>query len=329
MTRPIEDAPLAARIDAAPDLILGECPIVDERSGTLLFIDIAACALFRVPLSRLDDPEAYERVRLPDEPGCVVLDGDRPDAVLLGLPTGVFRYSWGAGELTQLAALPPAAAPVRINDGSCDAAGRFWFGTMNRAGGEPAGALFCFDGRDLVRVDGPVACWNGLGWSPGGDVMYATDTIGQELRCYDFDPDGLPNPGEGSWRVAIPGQAEAGLPDGLVVDADGGVWSALWDAGRVSRFRVTRAGARELFSVRVDGPRPTAATFLPDGALLVTSAAGGGVTGGLSVLPAAMTGVRGGLPENCFRARAASSGEDPGASPTAPEKLGWTNPPFC
>lgn len=298
--------PEARRLTAAPALTLGEGPVVDPDAGLLYFLDIVGLAVFRVSLDRLDDPHAYERRTLPDEPGLVVPECSGPDTVLLGLPDGLYRFVWSSGELTRLCSLPESAAPVRINDGACDTDGRLWFGTMNRGPGEPAGMLYRFDGRSLVCVDGPIACWNGIDWSPDGRVMYATDTLGRAVRGYSMT--GEADVPEEAVRVAVPGGAAPGLPDGLVVDAVGGVWSALWDAGRVVRFSIEEGTATEDRTVRIAGSRPTAAAFLPDGSMVITSAADDAGPGGLSLLSAAELGGVSGRPRHCFGPRGGRAG---------------------
>jgi sugar lactone lactonase YvrE len=75
---------------------------------------------------------------------------------------------------------------------------------------------------------GDVGLTNGIGFSPGGDRLYHSDSAGPRLIVHDVAPDGtLSN------RRHFPAE---GLPDGLAVDAEGFVWVAMARAGRVRRF---------------------------------------------------------------------------------------------
>jgi len=71
---------------------------------------------------------------------------------------------------------------------------------------------------------------NGLEWSPDGSLAYYNDTPTRRVDVFDFDPDtGLSN------RRPFVELGEK-RPDGLTVDADGGVWVALNGDGRVHRY---------------------------------------------------------------------------------------------
>jgi sugar lactone lactonase YvrE len=84
---------------------------------------------------------------------------------------------------------------------------------------------------------------NGIDWSPDGRLMYYIDSPTQRVDVFDFDAD----TGDISNRrpfVEIP-KAD-GLPDGMVVDAEGGVWVALFRAGRLRRYSPTGVVKQEV-----------------------------------------------------------------------------------
>jgi sugar lactone lactonase YvrE len=127
-------------------------------------------------------------------------------------------------------------ADVRFNDGVGDAVGRFWAGTVagdRRAG---AGALYRLDpaGQISVVLDG-VTESNGLGWSPDGGTFYYIDSGEPEPRIRAFPCD-LAAGTLGPPRDLVRPDSSFGIPDGLVVDADGCLWVAFWGGAAVRRY---------------------------------------------------------------------------------------------
>ena len=157
----------------------------------------------------------------------------------------------------------PSTPRTVLNDGAVDALGRVWVGSKllcaaeKKPGyaGQPPGAVFCcesafsFRGGDVktvgsaqaVREIGGVHTSNGIGWSPCGSVMYHVDSPRRRGDAYDFDARSgtLTSP-----RVFCDVDASrGGVPDGLAVDAEGGVWVCVWDGGRVERWMPSSAAS--------------------------------------------------------------------------------------
>jgi sugar lactone lactonase YvrE len=139
---------------------------------------------------------------------------------------------------------------VRMNDGGCDPDGRFYCGSMaydHRTGG---GALYRLDpdGSVAVVLEG-VTISNGLEWSPDGTRAYYVDTPTREISVFDYD---------GELRDRRPFARTEAHPDGLTLDAEGGVWVALYDGRAVLRFAPD--GTRDA-QVDVPAGHVTACTF--------------------------------------------------------------------
>jgi sugar lactone lactonase YvrE len=98
---------------------------------------------------------------------------------------------------------------------------------------------------------------NGIGWSPDGSTMYYIDSgvAPRRVRAFDYDVTGGTITGE---RVLIGFESAQEYPDGLVVDADGGLWIAFWGGGQVRRYDA--AGALTLV-VELPVSCPTCAGF--------------------------------------------------------------------
>jgi sugar lactone lactonase YvrE len=119
---------------------------------------------------------------------------------------------------------------VRMNEGGCDPDGRFYCGSMAGDQREGAASLYRLDPDGSVHVvlEG-LTVSNGLEWSPDGTRAYHNDTPTQTIAVYAYDRDA----GLTDRRVFA---ALEHLPDGLTVDAEGGVWTALYDGGAVRRY---------------------------------------------------------------------------------------------
>ena len=134
-----------------------------------------------------------------------------------------------------LAAVEADVPTNRMNDGKCDPAGRFWAGTMafdEQTRG--AGALYRLDpDLHVSRVVDGVNLSNGLDWSLDGRQMYYIDSPTHGVDVFDFEP----NDGSlSARRRLITIAAGEGLPDGMTVDAEGGLWIALHGSGSIRRY---------------------------------------------------------------------------------------------
>ena len=157
----------------------------------------------------------------------------------------------------RLVALPEVWSDpgVRMNEGGCDPDGRFYCGSMaydKRPGGA---SLYRLDPDLSVHVIlRGVTISNGLDWSPDGSRAYYNDTLTHAISVFDYDAArGLT--GRRTW-VTIP--PDEGAPDGLTVDAEGGVWVALAGGGAVRRY--TPQGVLDVV-IELPAQKVTACTF--------------------------------------------------------------------
>ena len=145
---------------------------------------------------------------------------------------------------------------MRMNDGACDAQGRFWAGTIAYDESPGAGTLYRLelDGSCTTVLSG-LTISNGIGWSPDGATMFLADSGTSRVDAFDFDA----SSGDISRRRTIVAIQEPGVaPDGLTVDEDGGIWVALWGGGAVRRYRPDGA---LLTVVPLPVDRPTSCVF--------------------------------------------------------------------
>jgi sugar lactone lactonase YvrE len=107
-----------------------------------------------------------------------------------------------------------------------------------------AAALYRLDpGGELSLVVPDRTISNGIGWSPDGTTMYYIDSTTQKVVSYAYDLD-TGNLGEQTTLAEI--DAADGAPDGLAVDAEGGVWVCLFAGAQVRRYRPDGVLDREI-----------------------------------------------------------------------------------
>jgi sugar lactone lactonase YvrE len=176
---------------------------------------------------------------------------------VLGVERG-FALAAPDGKLTHLDELWTDQG-VRMNEGACDPDGRFYCGSMaydKRPGGA---ALYRLDPDGSVEVvlEG-VTISNGLDWSPDGSLAYYNDTETYRVDVFDYERDA----GLTARRPFVQVPTDVGRPDGLTVDAEGGVWVALNKGGVVHRYdpagaldEVVELPVRQVTACTLGGPR--------------------------------------------------------------------------
>ncbi|PZF85139.1 SMP-30/gluconolactonase/LRE family protein [Jiangella anatolica] len=141
---------------------------------------------------------------------------------------------------------------IRSNEGGCAPDGAFYLGTMAYDETPGAGTVYRIDAAGAVTTAiESVTISNGLGWSPDGTVAYYVDTDTGRIDAFDWSADGGLT-GRRPW-ADVPGG-----PDGLTVDAEGGVWVATYWTGEVRRYD---AGGRLDTVVDLPVQRATAVAF--------------------------------------------------------------------
>lgn len=240
--------------------VVGEGPHWCAATGELLWVDITAGAVHRT--SPADG--ATTSVTVPTWVGAAV---PHEDGLVLATREGVATLH-GDRYVPRLALLPDGE---RSNDAKCDAAGRLWCGTNAVDFERGRGRLRVVepDWSHRVVLDG-LTLPNGLGWSPDSSTFYLVDSYAHVLRSYAFDVAAGTLSDE---RVLHEFDGD-GLPDGLCVDTDGGLWVAIWGGGEVQHLDAT---GRVLGRVAMPVAQPSSCAFGGPGLdeLFVTSARDG------------------------------------------------------
>ncbi|MCW5654566.1 SMP-30/gluconolactonase/LRE family protein [Hydrogenophaga sp.] len=215
--------------------ILGETPLWCGQTQSLLWLDIDGGRLQRWhPASGRHDVFTFDARYV----GSLALTSD-PGRVLVALDLGLHVFDMGSGALHLLCQVEPAEVDNRLNDGRCDAAGRFWVGTMDNQLHRPNGAFYRVDPDGRVqRLLQDVIVSNTIAISPAQDRLYFSDTRRYQTWQFDLDP---ASGNLSNQRMFVDHRAAQDRPDGACVDAQGHVWNAIFAGGRVVRF--TPSGA--------------------------------------------------------------------------------------
>jgi sugar lactone lactonase YvrE len=243
---------------------LGEGPSYDAARNRAVWVDIVGRRVLWRDLANGETGECST----PGDVGAAVLRTDGryqillPDRVaVLDIDTCdiVDDFEWPAKHRD-------VGVPIRGNDAKADPAGRFYFGSMpyDHNANTAMAALYVREhGLTSVAIDS-VTLSNGLGWSPDGHTMYFVDTKTFKVDAFTVTGGQLSD----RRTFATP---DGGGPDGLCVDAEGGVWLALWGRGRIQRYLPDGSAAEH---IDVPGLHSSSCAFVgPDLDLLVITTA--------------------------------------------------------
>ena len=243
---------------------VGEGPAWDSATGTLLWVDI----LGQEALATDPGTGDTTSMKRPTTVGAVI--PRRQGGVVLAVPGGFefFDALADGGEPTQFVELQDEPASNRMNDAKCDPQGRLFAGTMDGQASPERGFLYRLDSDlNIQQVEQNLTISNGLGWSVDHRMMYFIDSGAYAMYAYDFPESGIPQ----NRRTLIEFDPEAGIPDGLCVDREDGIWVAVFGGARLERYEPS--GQRtEVVSLPV--PNPTSCCFGGEGDsdMYVTSA---------------------------------------------------------
>jgi len=207
--------------------LTGESPFWDSAGSVLWWIDIQGQRLLGF------SPETGERCahRLPLMPGFVV--GRAGGGLALGLEDGIYAFDPGSGVGDRLVSIEEDKPGNRLNDGKPDGNGRLWFGTMDKTGsGAPVGALYRLGSDRTLHVERhQVRIPNAIAYMPDGEAMLFSDSRTGTVEIADYSL----GTGERGRSRPFVHYADGEHPDGVCVDAKGGVWIAVVGGSRIER----------------------------------------------------------------------------------------------
>jgi sugar lactone lactonase YvrE len=254
---------------------LGESPCWDDQTQSLVWCDINGCAVHRLHIAS----GQHHCWPTPSEPGCCAPTDD--GRYVVALRDGFYFLDPTRGALTLAAHVPHDTRHFRLNDGRCDAQGRFWAGSLFSPKTAEAASLWILErtspGRYAVRE---AACGNitanGLAFSSDGQWLYWAHTQAHRIDRFVLDAASGTVSHRAVWkqfagRDTLP---YGGRPDGAAIDQNGHYWVCLYEGAAVVELS---AAGEELQRIALPVQCPTMPCFGgPDGrTLFVTSARSG------------------------------------------------------
>jgi sugar lactone lactonase YvrE len=213
-------------LDAKADL--GEGPVWDARHQRLVWVDImrGRVHLFEPAANRC----RFLAVKQPVGAAALRAAG----GYVLAVRDGFGRIDAETGRFEMIAEVEADRPDMRMNDGKCDASGRFWAGTMALDKRPGAASLYRLDpGGRVETMLRDVTISNGLDWSPDGRRMYYIDTPTRRIDVFDYERE---TGGIRNRRPLVEIPRDEGHPDGMTLDAEGFLWVALWGGGALRRY---------------------------------------------------------------------------------------------
>ncbi len=244
---------------------LGESTLWDERDGCIYWVDIEAPSVNWYHLQTEATgtwipPQWISALALRQKGGFVASCAD-----------GFAYVNPRAGTYQPFCEPRTDKLRARLNDGVTDRKGRYWSGSCDNAqwndsttAEDKESSVRDFDVRnsgELYRLDhsGAVTCMqrdivtsNGPAFSPDGKTMYFNDSLPRVTWAYDLADDGSLS----GKRDFLLFDESHGFPDGMTVDAEGGIWIAFFESWVLRRYSAAGALLEERRLPVKQGLRP-------------------------------------------------------------------------
>jgi len=207
----------------------GECPMWDEKAQRFLWSDILAGKVYCL------DAQSGAASLLASNKNVSGFALNTGGGLACATHQGVFLWSretgWSVLE-TQF-----EGTPLKCNDAIADEKGRFIFGTNYYNESNPdymRGKIYSMDQDRTIRIlaEG-FGIANGFGFSPDHRTLYFSDSAARHIYAFDYD---VETGNATNQRVCVKIPDTEGIPDGMTVDSEGYIWSALWYGYGVARY---------------------------------------------------------------------------------------------
>jgi sugar lactone lactonase YvrE len=156
----------------------------------------------------------------------------RDGGLILALSDRFARCDTDGANLRPVDGFTADGTTFRFNDGKPDPYGNFWAGTCSREERGPYGTMYRLSPDGAVTEQfGDIGLSNGLDWSEDRTAFFFADSHAGGVDVFTTDPE---TGALGKRRRFA--EVAGGVPDGLTLDAEGGLWLAVWGSGELRRY---------------------------------------------------------------------------------------------
>nr|XP_055068868.1 regucalcin isoform X1 [Misgurnus anguillicaudatus] len=235
---------------------IGESPVWEEKDSSLVYVDITGQKVSR--WSSLTGQ--IESIATENLVGSVV--PRKAGGYVIAEGTRFAFVDWVKRSFSTVAHLDKEKPNTRFNDGKVDPAGRFFAGTMGLEL-RPAvverkqGSLYSLHpDHSVVHHFDQVDISNGLDWSLDHRVFYYIDSLAYKVEAFDYN---IQTGSLSNRRVVYKVEQDDGIPDGMCIDAEGKLWVACYNGGRV--LRIDPQTGTQLQTVKLPVQKTTSCCF--------------------------------------------------------------------
>ncbi|MCC6484624.1 MAG: SMP-30/gluconolactonase/LRE family protein [Armatimonadetes bacterium] len=225
----------------------GENPLWDDSAKLLYWTDIPRGVIFAYNPATHSHGTIYEG----DVVGGFTLQ-ENGDLLLFG-ERGAVKLLRDTELITVVEEIEEERA-TRFNDVIADPGGRVFCGTLGESP-HPARLYRLDTDRSVVRVVDGIGLSNGLGFTLDKTALYYTDSANRVIYVFDYD---LATGAISNQRVFHRLEHDEWVPDGMTVDSEGCIWSAIWGGSCVIRY--DHAG-KEMLRIPIPAPFVTSVAF--------------------------------------------------------------------
>lgn len=223
---------------------LGESPLWDYHRNALFWVDIENGLIH----SYKPESKNIKTYQFGEKVGCIAMH--ESGGFILATESGLYHWSPDSGCKKEILPIKHSHKESMFNDGNVDPLGRFWIGSKGPKG---SSKLWMVQENKLIEKISDLTISNGLDWSVGNGIFYHTDSYDRTIYRYDIDLQTTTLSNRTPFF-----QPKTGTPDGLTIDSEGNIWTAIWDGWQV--LQLNPAG-EVLSEISMPVQRPTSITF--------------------------------------------------------------------